>query len=130
MQHARYSIETTATICAAALGITPLVRVPNHDPQWISPVLDGGAQGVIVPDVNTSAQQKAIVTTCRFPPLRKRSVMGQGRALGYRDAAIRAEPHAQRGDRSHRDAGDHRGYRELQGDRRGRWDRCPVDRLR
>ena len=84
MQHARYSIETTATICAAALGITPLVRVPNHDPQWMSPVLDGGAQGVIVPDVNTSAQAKAIVTACRFPPLGKRSVMGLGRALGYR----------------------------------------------
>jgi 2-keto-3-deoxy-L-rhamnonate aldolase RhmA len=45
MQHAPYSIETTATICAAALGIgiTPLVRVPNHDAQWMSRVLDGGA---------------------------------------------------------------------------------------
>src|SRR5262249_61452079 len=31
MQHAPYSIETTATICGASLGIgiTPLVRVPN-----------------------------------------------------------------------------------------------------
>ena len=38
MQHAPYSIETTATICTAALGvgITPLVRVPNHDAQWMS----------------------------------------------------------------------------------------------
>src|ERR1700741_2884041 len=50
MQHAPYSIETTSTICAAALGlgITPLVRVPSHDGQWMSRVLDGGAQGVIV----------------------------------------------------------------------------------
>ena len=63
MQHAPYSIETTATICAAALGIgiTPLVRVPNHDGQWMSRVLDGGAQGVILPDVNTRAQAEAIV---------------------------------------------------------------------
>src|SRR5215472_12975435 len=47
MQHAPYSIETTSTICAAALGIgiTPLVRVPSHDGQWMSRVLDGGAQG-------------------------------------------------------------------------------------
>ena len=46
MQHAPYSIETTATICTAALGIgiTPLVRVPNHDAHWMSRVLDGGAQ--------------------------------------------------------------------------------------
>ena len=46
MQHAPYSIETTATICSAALGIgiTPLVRVPSHDAQWMSRVLDGGAR--------------------------------------------------------------------------------------
>ena len=86
MQHAPYSIETTATICAAALGIgiTPLVRVPSHDPQWMSRVLDGGAQGVILPDVNTRAEAEAIVSACRFPPMGKRSVMGLGPALGYR----------------------------------------------
>jgi 2-keto-3-deoxy-L-rhamnonate aldolase RhmA len=86
MQHAPYSIETTATICTAAIGIgiTPLVRVPNHDAQWMSRVLDGGAQGVIVPDVNTSVQAEAIVSACRFPPKGKRSVMGLGPALGYR----------------------------------------------
>lgn len=86
MQHAPYSIETTATICAASLGIgiTPLVRVPNHEAQWMSRVLDGGAQGVILPDVNTRAEAEAIVAACRFPPLGKRSVMGLGPSLGYR----------------------------------------------
>jgi 2-keto-3-deoxy-L-rhamnonate aldolase RhmA len=85
MQHAPYSIETTSTICAAAIGIgiTPLVRVPSHDPQWMSRVLDGGAHGVILPDVNTRAQAEAIVRACRFPPVGKRSVMGLGPALGY-----------------------------------------------
>jgi 2-keto-3-deoxy-L-rhamnonate aldolase RhmA len=47
-------------------------------------VLDGGAQGVIVPDVNTSVQAEAIVSACRFPPTGERSVMGLGPALGYR----------------------------------------------
>lgn len=86
MQHAPYSIETTATICAGALGIgiTPLVRVPSHEAQWMSRVLDGGAQGVIVPDVDTAAEAEAIVRACRFPPLGRRSVMGMGPALGYR----------------------------------------------
>jgi 2-keto-3-deoxy-L-rhamnonate aldolase RhmA len=81
-----YSVETTATICTGTLGIgiTPLVRVPTHDAQWMSRVLDGGAQGVIVPDVHTSAQAKAIVSACRFSLLGKRSVMGLGSALGYR----------------------------------------------
>lgn len=85
MQHAPYSIETTATLCAASLGIgiTPLVRVPSHDGQWMSRVLDGGAQGVIVPDVETRAQAEAVVRHCRFPPIGRRSVMGLGPALGY-----------------------------------------------
>jgi 2-keto-3-deoxy-L-rhamnonate aldolase RhmA len=86
MEHSPYSIETTATICAAALGlgITPLVRVPSHEGHWSSRVLDGGAQGVIVPHVNTRAEAEAVVQHCRFPPLGQRSVMGLGPALGYR----------------------------------------------
>jgi len=86
MEHSPYSIETTATICAAALGIgiTPLVRVPSHDAHWSSRVLDGGAQGVIVPHVNNRREAEAVVRNCRFPPLGQRSVMGLGPALGFR----------------------------------------------
>ena len=60
MEHSPYS--TTATICAAALGIgiTPLVRVPSHDAHWASRVLDGGAQGVIVPHVNNRSDAEAV----------------------------------------------------------------------
>src|SRR5258708_9615136 len=55
MQHAPYSIETTATICAAALGIgiTPLARVPSHDAHGMTRGLDGGAHDVLLPYVNT-----------------------------------------------------------------------------
>src|ERR1700751_2257658 len=86
MEHSPYSIETTATICAAALGlgVTPRVRVPSHEGHWWTRVLDGGAQGVIVPHVNTRAEAEAVVQNCRFPPLGRRSVMGLGPALGYR----------------------------------------------
>ena len=86
MQHAPYSIETTSTICAAsiAMGITPLVRVPARDNgQWMARVLDGGAMGVIVPDVGTAKHAEEVVKACRFPPLGGRSVMGLGPALGY-----------------------------------------------
>ena len=46
-------------------------------------VLDGGAMGVIVPDVGTAARAREVVAACRFPPLGQRSVMGLGPALGY-----------------------------------------------
>ena len=60
MEHSPYSIDTAATICAAAIGIgiTPLVRVPSHDAHWSSRVLDGGAQGVIVPHSTTAERPR------------------------------------------------------------------------
>lgn len=86
MEHSPVSIETTSMLCAAAIGagVTPLVRVPSSDAHWISRVLDGGAQGVIVPHVGTPVEAKAIASAARFPPLGHRSVMGVTPALGYR----------------------------------------------
>ncbi len=86
MEHSPVSFETTSMLCAAAIGmgVTPLVRVPGHDPHAISRVLDGGARGVIVPHVGTPAQAQAVVGAARFPPVGHRSVMGVTPALGYR----------------------------------------------
>ena len=90
MEHSPISLETASTICAGChgLGITPLVRTPSHAPDWISRVLDGGAQGVIVPHVNTAEQAIAVASAARFPPLGHRSVMGLSPALGYRAAPL------------------------------------------
>jgi len=86
MEHSPVSLESTSTVCIGALGagITPLVRVPGHDAHMATRVLDGGAQGVIFPQVDTAEQAKTLAAACRFPPLGKRSVMGSGPALGYR----------------------------------------------
>jgi 2-keto-3-deoxy-L-rhamnonate aldolase RhmA len=86
MQHSPLSLESVSAICVGALGqgITPLVRPPSHSGAAISRALDGGAQGVIMPDVNEAVQARAIVEHGRFPPLGRRSVMGPTPALGYR----------------------------------------------
>ena len=86
MQHSPLSLESVSAICVGALGqdVTPLVRPPSHARDGISRALDGGAQGVIVPDVNDAAQARAVVDHGRFPPLGHRSVMGATPALGYR----------------------------------------------
>jgi 2-keto-3-deoxy-L-rhamnonate aldolase RhmA len=86
LEHSATDLETTSTICigSVGLGITPLVRVPGHDRNWISRVLDGGAQGVIVPHVSTVEEARAAVDAARFPPIGHRSVMGATPALGYR----------------------------------------------
>jgi 2-keto-3-deoxy-L-rhamnonate aldolase RhmA len=86
MEHSPVALETVSTLCAGAygLGVTPLVRPPGHGAEWISRVLDGGAQGLIVPHVSNATQARAIVTAARFPPLGHRSVMGPTPALAYR----------------------------------------------
>ena len=111
MQHAPYSIDTTATICAASLGvgITPLVRVPSHDGQWMSRVLDGGAQGVIVPDVESRAQAEAVGAPLPLSALGP--AFGDGAGAGARlscGAARRVEHAAQRRHRADRHAGNRR----------------------
>jgi len=59
LEHSSLSLETTSQICLAALdaGIAPFARVPQLD--IIGRVLDGGALGVIVPDVRSAEQARA-----------------------------------------------------------------------
>lgn len=85
LEHTSTSLETASMLCASALGagISGLVRVPSHDSSVIARVLDGGAVGVIVPHVNSSAEAKAVVDAARFPPLGHRSISGPNAVSGY-----------------------------------------------
>jgi 4-hydroxy-2-oxoheptanedioate aldolase len=59
-----------------AIGQTdtvPLVRVPSAEPGVMMKVLDAGAQGVIVPLVNTADEAARAVAACRYPPTGNRS---------------------------------------------------------
>ena len=86
MEHSPIGFEATSAICITAItyGVTPLVRVPGHLGQDISRALDGGAQGVILPHVNTPEQAAAIVSYAKYPPVGHRSVMGAGPATAYK----------------------------------------------
>jgi 2-keto-3-deoxy-L-rhamnonate aldolase RhmA len=59
-----------------------LVRVPSCDAVQIAKVLDLGADGIIVPQVNTPEQAAAAVRFARYPPEGARGV-GLARAHGY-----------------------------------------------
>src|SRR3954467_7839382 len=58
LEHTATSFETVSLLCsgAVAAGITPLVRVPSHDPHHLTRSLDVGATGVIVPHVESRAE--------------------------------------------------------------------------
>ncbi|MCS0500791.1 HpcH/HpaI aldolase family protein [Ancylobacter mangrovi] len=86
LEHSATSLETAAMISVAALGcgITPIARVPSHEPFHAARILDAGCQGVMVPHVETAAQTEAIVRNLRYPPRGVRSAYGTGPSLGYR----------------------------------------------
>lgn len=49
-------------------GVPAIVRVPWNEPSVIMKALDAGAQGVIVPMVNSPEEARAAAEACRFPP--------------------------------------------------------------
>ena len=57
----------------AATEITPLVRVPNSDPTFITRVLDLGALGVICPMITSAAEARTFAAGARYHPVGNRS---------------------------------------------------------
>jgi len=47
---------------------TPIVRIPFNDTPWFGKALDAGAEGVIVPMVNTRADAERAAAATRYPP--------------------------------------------------------------
>lgn len=76
VEHSTHSLRQTGQICIAALaaGITPFVRVPSYEPEFVSRYLDAGAMGIIAPHVTTRADAERVVAHAKFPPLGDRSV--------------------------------------------------------
>lgn len=78
MQHSSFTVAEISAICQAALlvGITPLVRVPTIGPEYVGRILDGGALGVIAPEINSAEEVRQLVANAKFPPLGDRSAPG------------------------------------------------------
>lgn len=76
MEHSGVGIETIKTqiACARGLGIEAYVRVPDGNYSTIAPVMDAGAQGIMVPMVETAEQAKAIVDAVRYRPEGRRGL--------------------------------------------------------
>jgi 2-keto-3-deoxy-L-rhamnonate aldolase RhmA len=74
MEHGPLNMETVAdmTLVTRLAGVTPLVRVPNDEYHLMVRPLDAGAQGIMVPRVETKAQVERIIDSTMFPPLGNR----------------------------------------------------------
>ena len=84
-EHNSMDPDTAAQISSASLavGITPVVRVAGKEHWHASRMLDNGAQGIVVPHVETEAEARRIADHCRFPPIGHRSMGGGLQQLGF-----------------------------------------------
>ncbi len=71
--HSDWQTIVNAVRAAYTRRIPALVRTWTHDPGVIERLLDTGAEGIIVPMVNTAEQAKEIVSHCYYPPVGIRS---------------------------------------------------------
>ncbi|MEM8975281.1 MAG: aldolase/citrate lyase family protein [Pseudomonadota bacterium] len=80
MEHTGLGYETLKTQVAHCRGldVVPMARVPRSDYAFISRALDVGAQGIMVPMVNSVEEARAIAEATRYPPDGRR-----GAAFGF-----------------------------------------------
>jgi 2-dehydro-3-deoxyglucarate aldolase/4-hydroxy-2-oxoheptanedioate aldolase len=80
MEHAGFSIEQLKTQVAhcRGVGVVPMVRVPRGEYHFLARSLDVGAQGVMVPMVDSIEQARAIAEATHYPPAGRR-----GAAFGF-----------------------------------------------
>ncbi len=81
-EHAPLSDADIQYIVQAAAPLSCLVRVHSLDEIAIKKALDSGANGIIVPQINTAEQAAQAVAYAKYPPMGQRGV-GIARAQGY-----------------------------------------------
>lgn len=92
LEHSAMDLETAYRHIGVALltGVSPIVRVPSLEGGIVQRILDAGAEGIMLPHVDTVEQAQAAAAAVRFPPLGTRGVGGTSRA-GAWGALPRAE---------------------------------------
>lgn len=86
MEHNSMDVGVASQIAMAALGagVAPIVRVPGKEHYHASRLLDAGAQGIVVPHVDTVQEAEQVVSHCKYPPLGHRSIAGAQPQLGFK----------------------------------------------
>jgi 2-keto-3-deoxy-L-rhamnonate aldolase RhmA len=74
LEHSNMSNEALNghLLAARAKRVPAIVRVKASATPFIKPVLDAGADGIIVPQVCSAEEVRSVVSDCRYPPLGQR----------------------------------------------------------
>jgi 2-keto-3-deoxy-L-rhamnonate aldolase RhmA len=81
-EHGSMGIESAGRMVSVIRGsqATPLLRVAGNEKSLIKKGLDTGAEGVMIPMVNTKEEAENAVSFCKYPPIGVRGI-GAGRAV-------------------------------------------------
>ncbi len=84
MEHAPISLDSAQSLMARAqaYGTACLPRPVSHSNDFFKPLLDSGADGLIVQMINSNSDVEKILSYLKFPPLGRRTY-GVNRAHGY-----------------------------------------------
>jgi 2-dehydro-3-deoxyglucarate aldolase len=84
MEHSVIELSETQEMIQAmdGAGIPSIVRLTCNDANLIKRVMDAGAHGIMVPNINSAADARRAVAATYYPPKGKRGV-GLARAQGY-----------------------------------------------
>lgn len=79
MEHGPFGIREVADLIARfkATAVSPIVRVPASEYDFVARVMDCGAHGVMAPDVRTAEQARKLNAAMRYAP-----AGGRGLGLG------------------------------------------------
>jgi 2-keto-3-deoxy-L-rhamnonate aldolase RhmA len=90
-EHGMFTNEQLSALCryAVAIGITPIVRVPDLQYHLIAQSLDGGAQGLVLPRIYTAEEVRRVVSYARYPPLGLRGSAQWRAYAGWRGGGVR-----------------------------------------
>ena len=86
LEHGPGSIRDAVQIMQAlqGRGCAPLIRVPDSGEAGLKKALDAGAEGCMVPSVNSLDQAREVVAACHFAPKGRRGMATSViRASGY-----------------------------------------------
>lgn len=85
MEHAPHTLASAYRLIVAAqgMGLSALVRLPDASGALVQRVLDGGADGVLVPRVRSVAEARLVADSLRFSPRGSRGFGITSRAGGW-----------------------------------------------
>ncbi|HET6501760.1 MAG TPA: aldolase/citrate lyase family protein [Amycolatopsis sp.] len=91
LEHSTMPVDVAAALCvtAGALGMTAIVRIPEREYGMIGRLLDGGADGIVAPRIETPEEAQLVAGACRFAPRGQRSQTAMAPQLGMRPQSAR-----------------------------------------